>query len=46
MLGAAAVKAIQTLAITVKKNEVISRAKARGSERKLALQNSLNRCNQ
>lgn len=46
MFGAAAVKAIQTLAITVKKKEVISKAKALGSERRLASQNSLNRCNQ
>lgn len=46
MLGAAAEKANQTLAITVKKNEVISRANARGSECRLANQNSLNRCNQ
>lgn len=46
MLGAAAVNAIQTLATTVNTKLVISKAKARGSECKLALQNSLNFCNQ
>ncbi len=45
MLGAAAAMANQTLAITVKKKLVTSRANARGSERRLALQNSFNFCN-
>lgn len=46
MLGATADTANQTLATTVKTKLVISRAKALGSECKLALQNSLNLCNQ
>jgi hypothetical protein len=46
MLGATAETANQTLAITVNTKLVISKAKARGSECKLALQNSRNRCNQ